>query len=63
MNFYELFFRVVMTVSAVLVFGIAMFMTFVAGTQDVYPWKRAWPYVLFGWATCGWIFWLAIARH
>jgi len=62
MGFYEFFFRVVMTLNGLIVFIFSLFMTFVACTQDVYPWKRAWPYVTFGWAMCAWLFYLGYAR-
>ena len=62
MGFYEFFFRVVMTINALIVFLFSLFMTFVACTNDVYPWKRAWPYVTFGWATCAWLYWLGMAK-
>lgn len=60
MNFYEFFFRVTVTVAGLVIFFVAMFMTFVACTNDIYPWRRAWPYVTFGWAICALFFYLGM---
>jgi hypothetical protein len=63
MGFYEMFFRTVMSLVGLIVFSFALFMTFVACTQTVYPWRRSWPYVLFGWVMSALIFYLGMYSH
>lgn len=63
MTWPEFFLRVVATLNGLAVFLIAVFMTFVASTQDVYPWRKSWPYVAFTWAMCAFLFWMGLGQH